>query len=72
MAKACQERHETLALARNRDLAVSRYGISDRVTSEEPLRRGCEARLWELPMCFELDDWPHFQFAFGPPYRAGL
>ena len=23
-------------------------------------------------MCFELDDWPHFQFAFGPPYRAGL
>ena len=23
-------------------------------------------------MCFELDDWPHFQFAFGPPYRSGL
>ena len=23
-------------------------------------------------MSFELDDWPHFQFAFGPTYRVGL
>src|SRR5919112_1712915 len=54
------------------DFAPYRPRIGDRVSAEEPLRRGREARLWELPMCFELDDWPHFQFAFGPPYRAGL
>lgn len=46
--------------------------IGDRVSRDEPLVRGRESTLWELPMCFELDDWPHFQFAFGPPYRAGL
>ena len=27
--------------------------------------------LWEIPMCFELDDWPHFQFNFDPS-RVGL
>jgi peptidoglycan-N-acetylglucosamine deacetylase len=54
------------------DFRPYRPRIGDRVTREQPLQRGREARLWELPMCFELDDWPHFQFAFGPPYRAGL
>ena len=54
------------------DFTPYRPRIGDTVSAEEPLRRGREARLWELPMCFELDDWPHFQFAFGPPYRAGL
>src|SRR3954462_5230073 len=54
------------------DYTPYRPRIGDTVSAEEPLRRGREARLWELPMCFELDDWPHFQFAFGPPYRAGL
>jgi peptidoglycan-N-acetylglucosamine deacetylase len=54
------------------DFAPYRPRIGDRVSAEEPLERGREANLWELPMCFELDDWPHFQFAFGPPYRAGL
>jgi peptidoglycan/xylan/chitin deacetylase (PgdA/CDA1 family) len=54
------------------DFRPYRPRIGDQVTREQPLRRGREARLWELPMCFELDDWPHFQFAFGPPYRAGL
>jgi peptidoglycan/xylan/chitin deacetylase (PgdA/CDA1 family) len=46
--------------------------IGDTAGPEQPLQRGREAKLWELPMSFELDDWPHFQFAFGPPYRAGL
>jgi peptidoglycan/xylan/chitin deacetylase (PgdA/CDA1 family) len=45
--------------------------IGDRVSREEPLVRGRESTLWELPMCFEFDDWPHFQFNFDP-YRRGL
>jgi peptidoglycan-N-acetylglucosamine deacetylase len=45
--------------------------IGDRVSRDEPLVRGRESSLWELPLCFELDDWPHFQFAFSP-YRHGL
>jgi peptidoglycan/xylan/chitin deacetylase (PgdA/CDA1 family) len=44
--------------------------IGDRVSREEPLERGRESALWELPMCFELDDWVHFQFNFEP-YRKG-
>jgi len=45
--------------------------IGDRVTRDQPLLRGRESTLWELPMCFELDDWPHFQFSFDP-HRRGL
>ena len=45
--------------------------IGDRVSRDEPLVRGRESTLWELPMCFELDDWPHFTFNFNPP-RHGL
>jgi peptidoglycan-N-acetylglucosamine deacetylase len=44
--------------------------IGDRVSRESPLERGRESSIWELPMCFELDDWPHFQFNFQP-YRKG-
>ena len=44
--------------------------IGDRVSRDEPLARGRESTLWELPLCFELDDWPHFQFNFDP-YRKG-
>jgi peptidoglycan-N-acetylglucosamine deacetylase len=44
--------------------------IGDRVSRDEPLVRGRESALWELPMCFELDDWPHFQFNFDPPRRG--
>ena len=44
--------------------------IGDRVSRHSPLERGRESKLWELPMCFELDDWPHFQFNFEP-YRKG-
>jgi peptidoglycan/xylan/chitin deacetylase (PgdA/CDA1 family) len=44
--------------------------IGDRVSQQEPLERGREAAFWELPFCFELDDWPYFQFNFDP-YRHG-
>jgi peptidoglycan/xylan/chitin deacetylase (PgdA/CDA1 family) len=44
--------------------------IGDRVSQTEPLERGRASTLWELPMCFELDDWVHFQFNFDP-YRKG-
>jgi peptidoglycan-N-acetylglucosamine deacetylase len=44
--------------------------IGDRVSRNEPLERGRESPLWELPMSFELDDWVHFQFNFEP-YRKG-
>jgi peptidoglycan-N-acetylglucosamine deacetylase len=44
--------------------------IGDRVSQQEPLVRGREAAIWELPMSFEFDDWVHFQFNFSP-YRNG-
>jgi peptidoglycan-N-acetylglucosamine deacetylase len=53
------------------DFTPYRPRVGDAVSSDEPLARGREAALWELPMSFELDDWPHFQFMFEP-YRAGL
>ena len=53
------------------DFRPYRPRIGDRVSATEPLVKGRDAALWELPMSFELDDWPHFQFTFSP-YRAGL
>jgi peptidoglycan/xylan/chitin deacetylase (PgdA/CDA1 family) len=44
--------------------------LGDQVTQQTPLLKGKEARVWELPMCFEFDDWVHFQFNFNP-YRNG-
>ncbi len=44
--------------------------LGDQVTQQTPLVKGREARIWELPMCFEFDDWVHFQFNFNP-YRNG-
>jgi len=44
--------------------------VGDQVTQQTPLVRGREACLWELPICFEFDDWVHFQFNFSP-YRNG-
>ncbi|MEZ4657173.1 MAG: polysaccharide deacetylase [Caldilineaceae bacterium] len=44
--------------------------LGDRVSQQEPLIQGRSARLWELPMCFEFDDWVHFQYNFTP-YRNG-
>ena len=52
------------------DYRPFRPRIGDRVSRESPLERGREALFWELPMCFELDDWVHFQFNFDP-YRKG-
>jgi peptidoglycan-N-acetylglucosamine deacetylase len=52
------------------DYRPYRPRIGDRVARGVPLERGREARFWELPLCFELDDWVHFQFNFDP-YRKG-
>lgn len=40
--------------------------LGDRVSSTEPLQRGVEADIWELPVDFSLDDWPHYVFNFDP------
>ena len=52
------------------DYRPFRPRIGDRVARGVPLERGREAAFWELPLCFELDDWVHFQFNFDP-YRKG-
>jgi peptidoglycan/xylan/chitin deacetylase (PgdA/CDA1 family) len=44
--------------------------IGDEVSRLSPLVPGREAKLWEIPFCFEFDDWVHFQFNFNP-YRNG-
>jgi peptidoglycan/xylan/chitin deacetylase (PgdA/CDA1 family) len=45
--------------------------LGDRVGTEEPLRMGEEVDIWEFPVDFSLDDWPHFTFNFDP-LRVGL
>jgi peptidoglycan/xylan/chitin deacetylase (PgdA/CDA1 family) len=45
--------------------------LGDRVGVEEPLQMGKEVDLWEFPVNFCLDDWPHFTFNFDP-LRVGL
>lgn len=52
------------------DFRPYRPRIGDQVAQQDPLVRGRPARLWELPIAFELDDWVHFQFNFNP-YRNG-
>lgn len=52
------------------DFRPYRPRIGDRVSRHEPLIPGREANLWEIPFCFEFDDWVHFQFNFNP-YRNG-
>jgi peptidoglycan-N-acetylglucosamine deacetylase len=52
------------------DFRPYRPRIGDRVSQQEPLVAGRPARLWELPIAFEFDDWVHFQFNFNP-YRNG-
>ena len=44
--------------------------IGDQVSRDSPLVMGKPAPLWEIPMCFEFDDWVHFQYNFTP-YRNG-
>ena len=53
------------------DYRPFRPRIGDRVARGVPLERGREARFWELPLSFELDDWVHFQFNFDPYRRGG-
>ncbi|MEJ5197993.1 MAG: polysaccharide deacetylase [Anaerolineae bacterium] len=53
------------------DFHPYRPRIGDRVALDQPLQRGEEAPLWEFPVDFALDDWPHFTFNFNPP-RVGL
>ena len=53
------------------DYRPFRPRIGDRVARGVPLERGREARFWELPISFELDDWVHFQFNFNPYRRGG-
>ena len=43
----------------------------DRVGMVDPLQIGKEADIWEFPVDFSLDDWPHFTFNFDP-LRVGL
>ncbi|MGB9300983.1 MAG: polysaccharide deacetylase [Anaerolineae bacterium] len=45
--------------------------LGDRVGVEEPLQMGEEVSIWEFPVDFSLDDWPHFTFNFDP-LRVGL
>lgn len=45
--------------------------LGDIVCREKPLIRGKETPLWEFPVDFGLDDWPHFTFDFSRP-RSGL
>ncbi len=45
--------------------------LGDRVSLDEPLQPGREVSLWEFPVDFCLDDWPHFTFNFDP-LRVGL
>jgi peptidoglycan/xylan/chitin deacetylase (PgdA/CDA1 family) len=45
--------------------------LGDRVGIDEPLQKGQEADIWEFPVDFSLDDWPHFTFNFDP-LRVGL
>lgn len=45
--------------------------LGDQVGVHEPLQMGDEADLWEFPVDFCLDDWPHFTFNFDP-LRVGL
>jgi len=52
------------------DFRPYRPRIGDVVSSQQPLVRGREARLWEMPTQYEFDDWVHFNFNFSP-YRNG-
>lgn len=45
--------------------------LGDQVTLRAPLQKGTEVDLWEIPVDFCLDDWPHFTFDFNSP-RPGL
>jgi peptidoglycan/xylan/chitin deacetylase (PgdA/CDA1 family) len=45
--------------------------LGDQVGVGEPLQPGQEVALWEFPVGFCLDDWPHFTFSFDS-HQVGL
>jgi peptidoglycan-N-acetylglucosamine deacetylase len=45
--------------------------LNDIVTKDIPLKCGESVPLWEFPVDFSLDDWPHFITTFEP-YQTGL
>ncbi len=53
------------------DFFPYRPRLGDVVSKDQPLQRGEPADIWEFPVHFSLDDWPHFTFNFAP-YRLGL
>jgi peptidoglycan/xylan/chitin deacetylase (PgdA/CDA1 family) len=53
------------------DFHPYRPRTGDQVAVDEPLQMGKEVDLWEFPVNFCLDDWPHFTFNFDP-LRVGL
>jgi len=53
------------------DFHPYRPRLGDQVGIEEPLQMGTEVDVWEFPVDFSLDDWPHFTFNFDP-LRVGL
>jgi peptidoglycan/xylan/chitin deacetylase (PgdA/CDA1 family) len=53
------------------DFYPYRPRLGDVVSKDRPLQRGEPAPIWEFPVHFSLDDWPHFTSSFEP-YRVGL
>lgn len=53
------------------DFYPYRPRLGDSVSKDRPLQRGDPAPIWEFPVHFSLDDWPHFTANFEP-YRMGL
>ncbi len=45
--------------------------LGDHAGPAQPLQPGRPVALWEFPVDFALDDWPHFTFNFDP-LRVGL
>jgi peptidoglycan/xylan/chitin deacetylase (PgdA/CDA1 family) len=53
------------------DFYPYRLRLGDIVSKDQSLRQGELAPIWEFPVHFSLDDWPHFTSNFDP-YRVGL
>jgi peptidoglycan/xylan/chitin deacetylase (PgdA/CDA1 family) len=53
------------------DFRPYRPRLGDQVGVDSPLQMGEEVTLWEIPVDFCLDDWPHFTFSFESG-RVGL
>lgn len=53
------------------DFSPYRPRLSDEVAADGTVSFGKTAPLWEFPVAWELDDFPHFHFA-GRPFNQGL